>query len=309
MKRIFVFLSFILFFLLVILCLIFKPILAFVFLELIIFLLVIINALLPNCYEKMFEKLENKIIKIDQLGIEDIINNKSFYREILNRYSIGELYYVDVFEEDNKTLLILTLLMLIKKKAIKIEDNKIIRLMSTSNKLSKSEKYVFSNITNKGKIYLNDVYDISSIVKKETINDNLMCLGKNKFRSLLLRLLLIINVLFVIWIVITNYIPIKFNHQIEIQIFIVPILIILLNVLLLVKIYDFRREIYKRTEEGSDLNNKLNGLKHFIKEFSNLDNKELQDIKLWEDYFIYSVMFGINKKSYRKIEKELIIKK
>jgi len=53
---------------------------------------------------------------------------------------------------------------------------------------------------------------------------------------------------------------------------------------------------YMRTEKGKEINRQLDGLKLFIKEFSNIDNKEAKYLFLWEDYLIYSVMFDINRK-------------
>ena len=39
---------------------------------------------------------------------------------------------------------------------------------------------------------------------------------------------------------------------------------------------------------------KLDGLKLFMEHFSNMKNKKAEQLVLWEDYLIYSVMFNIN---------------
>ena len=46
-----------------------------------------------------------------------------------------------------------------------------------------------------------------------------------------------------------------------------------------------------------------NGLKRFIDDFSNLDEREYKHIELWEDFLIYSVIIGDNKKIVDQISK------
>ena len=52
---------------------------------------------------------------------------------------------------------------------------------------------------------------------------------------------------------------------------------------------------------------KLEGLKKYLEDFSSLENKSEEELILWEDYLIYSVIFNQNEKiikEYReKIEK------
>ena len=59
------------------------------------------------------------------------------------------------------------------------------------------------------------------------------------------------------------------------------------------KYYEDKLKLY---EKGKEINAKLDGLKAFMEEFSNIDSKESKHLVLWEDYLIYSVMFDINKK-------------
>lgn len=53
---------------------------------------------------------------------------------------------------------------------------------------------------------------------------------------------------------------------------------------------------FVRTEKGDKLNLKINGLKNFLKDFSNLDEKKIIHIRKWEEYLIYSVIFDQNDK-------------
>lgn len=47
---------------------------------------------------------------------------------------------------------------------------------------------------------------------------------------------------------------------------------------------------YIRNDDGKSLYVKLNGLKNFLTDFSSIENKSKEDLILWEDYLIYSVL-------------------
>ena len=51
---------------------------------------------------------------------------------------------------------------------------------------------------------------------------------------------------------------------------------------------------YSRTENGENVNKKLEGLKLYIENYSLLKEKDKQYLQIWEEYFIYSVILGIN---------------
>lgn len=55
-----------------------------------------------------------------------------------------------------------------------------------------------------------------------------------------------------------------------------------------------KKNPYLRSKKGNDINEKIEGLRKYIKDFSNLEQKTKEDITLWEDYLIYSIIFGIN---------------
>ena len=65
--------------------------------------------------------------------------------------------------------------------------------------------------------------------------------------------------------------------------------------------------IYKRNKEGKNLNKKIEQLKNFFNQYSMLSEREAKEVELWEDYLIYSVMFGHNKKIVEEYEKYIDI--
>lgn len=60
----------------------------------------------------------------------------------------------------------------------------------------------------------------------------------------------------------------------------------------LVEIYDKKTRLIK-TKKGLELTNNLMALKRFIKDFSILHDRKLEEIKLWDSYLICTIIFDI----------------
>ena len=48
-----------------------------------------------------------------------------------------------------------------------------------------------------------------------------------------------------------------------------------------------------RSSLGIDLCVKMQSLKNFLSEFTDLGNKNINEIKLWDEYIIYSIILNI----------------
>lgn len=59
----------------------------------------------------------------------------------------------------------------------------------------------------------------------------------------------------------------------------------------------------KLSEKGKKIKTQLLGLKMFLKDYSNMNKKDLNEINLWDEYIIYAVILNHNKKIKKKIEK------
>lgn len=57
----------------------------------------------------------------------------------------------------------------------------------------------------------------------------------------------------------------------------------------------------KLTCEGKNIKRKLLGMKLFLRDYSNMNEKDLNEINLWDEYIIYSVILNENKRIKRKI--------
>lgn len=69
----------------------------------------------------------------------------------------------------------------------------------------------------------------------------------------------------------------------------------------------FYPPVLVETKEFKDLKNKIAGLERFLKEYSMLEERTAKEIELWEEYLIYSVMFGQNQKIVEEYEKYIEI--
>jgi len=70
------------------------------------------------------------------------------------------------------------------------------------------------------------------------------------------------------------------------------IIIVILSVLIFVLII-YIILFTKKTKKGMLHYKKWIGLKNFMKDFGNFDNKELPEIKLWKTYLVYSITLGV----------------
>ena len=81
--------------------------------------------------------------KVQQLNKEDILGSKDYFRNLILNYSISELIYVDNFTEDYRRIIITTLLKLINRNIVKIENN---RIKITNNYQYNLKLYLYRKI-------------------------------------------------------------------------------------------------------------------------------------------------------------------
>ena len=72
-----------------------------------------------------------------------------------------------------------------------------------------------------------------------------------------------------------------------------------------IRTYYFMNKVnpYVRNKNANEINDKLEGLKKYIKEYSLMNERKKEEINIWEDYLIYSVIFGENTQIVKEIIK------
>lgn len=233
----------------------------------------------------------------------DFDKDIDYFRDLLLQYSLAELYYVDNLYINENLIGVCTILKLKLEKYVDIDDNGIKIINNDFSNLKKSEIYILNLIDN-GKIYTVD-YKLKDIIIEEAKDNGLIKTvdnNKKMYRNKKILLLLVGLCLTIL----TTIFFIKFISDF----FSKFVLIFLFNFLLWIFIAYYLRSYkyysnnsYKRTKEGEELNKKLEGLKAFLKDFGNLDEKNISNLVLWEEYLIFACLFGINTFIYKKISK------
>lgn len=68
-----------------------------------------------------------------------------------------------------------------------------------------------------------------------------------------------------------------------------------------------KKNNYIRTSKGEKINERLEGLKNYLKDFSIMNERDEKSLAVWEDYLIYSVIFNQNSKIVKNIYDKYII--
>lgn len=261
--------------------------------------------------------------EVDKLSYNDLKNKKEYYRDFLENYSPAVLSYIDDFYVGEEAI-VATVLNLQLKRKVSITPGGIQVISSDDSNLDSNEKYVLSSIINKffnSKNMLstfqqytkNDVYAHRLLeeqkVKRQGIIRSLIK-GTLVFIGMTLLLSLIMNVMFEV------FDDFSYSGGLEeflCMIFMVPIMLMgvvylmypLASISYLIFAYrqTFKETTLYRSDKAEKINENIEGLKNFLKDYTLLSQREQHEIALWDKYLVYSVMFGQNKGIVKDFEK------
>lgn len=181
---------------------------------------------------------------------------------------------------------------------------------TTVDNISSNEKYILDSIEN-GKITNFNENEFMTKVKEDAIKNGLLKESKiewGKFAKVLM--LSIFSIALMIFICITLFKDFTSNptNIADWKLFIL-MFAILLVVYLPISIFIYfntyiikmKKNSYIRTKKGEALNENLEGLKNYLKDYSTMNERDEKSLTLWEDYLIYSVIFNQNTKIVKNI--------
>ena len=244
---------------------------------------------------------KDKLEKID-------FKNENYYRDIINKYSPAVLSYIDDFQLEEKDI-VATIMSLKLKKKLSIE-NEIKVINDNENNLDENEKYIFKHLKNNTYKNINMI-QFEKMVIKDCLNYKLLKEKNDIKKKILKKVIFIICIYILIFVSFFNfpYLYSKFDENIAI-IFLLIMCILFLSII----IFPFAAIIHIRTyylmnannpyirnKVAKNINTKLEGLRNYIKDFSKLDERQYNEIELWEDYLIYSVILGENSKIVEEV--------
>lgn len=238
----------------------------------------------------------------------DFSKEKDYFRDILKNYSAAELSYIDDFKVNHRREIISTVLELQLKKKIKINNDSIELINSSEDGLRKTEKYVLNSFKD-GKFYISNSGYIESYAQDEAIADGLVELNSEIEKKKRIKRK---KIIFIIITIIYFFIFVFFSSNCErinelggianTIATIIGLLVIIAGMDLVIGlplyfiVYILMQEnSYHRTEKGEEINTKLEGLKKYIEDYSKLNEADREAIIIWDEFLIYSIIFGINK--------------
>lgn len=246
-------------------------------------------------------KIRKKIILLDA---SDFNKEKNYYRDIIEIYSPAVLNYIDNFTIDINT--VIATVMYLELKGLVTTKSKIEVTDKNPSGLDKNSTYIYNLIKHNAFNSIN-ITHFENLIKDDCIMNNLIENTDSKKKKVLIRIILIIAIYFSIigiMVALNQKSGVGLNKTLDIIILfldnIVMILVILFPIIAIAYIVSFSfynpDKISKRSSEAKKLNIKMEGLKKYITDYGNLDEKSKKELILWEDYLIYSVLFKTNKK-------------
>ena len=262
-------------------------------------------------------KFGTKKFKNQKLSKIDFGKYKEYYRDIINEYSPAELSYVDNFEINYKNDIVATLLSLKLKNKINFDEsqNRITVINDNLEGLSGNEKFILNSISN-GKVVISDEETFESEVKENAVKNKLLkkdnIYVKALVGSLIISFLISIFAIFpyILGNIFTEFDPSKFSDSSIFTIMLICMILFCLPIFLVTAFFTYlsksAKNNYCRTSTGEDVNEKLEGLKNYLKDYSSIDEMDENGLALWEDYLIYSVIFNQNDTVVKNISEKYI---
>lgn len=244
------------------------------------------------------------------------LKNDEYYREIIPKYSVAVLSYIDDFEI-NENDIAATILALKLKKCIGFNENKI-EILNENVELSKNEKYILNCLKTNSTVMMPEFKkSVETDASDSKLVEKKIKVVKMFFKSILSSIISSVLGIFLIRLLgendeINEYItdPFKMAMFITYLVGIIACFTVLPFVIwskFFIYIGVKIKDPYLRSKEGKELNKKLEGLRKYILDFSLMEEKEKDSLTVWEEYLVYSVVFGINKKVSEDILKMIKI--
>ena len=242
-----------------------------------------------------------EVSRREKLSSSDFKKNHEYYRYIIKNYSPALLSYIDNFKLDLPRDIIGTIMILENKGYLKVEEGIFVNTNMEIYKLSKMEKYILKNISS-GNLTINPG-EIIKITQEEGLEKGVITLN-NKYKESKIGIIMkrLTFIIFVIILFLGEFEKILSKNEFYYYIksffgigIIICIFILLTYFLYEQKLNENRKkDPYFRTKEGNELNEKLEGLKEYLKDYGDMKGKNAEMISLWEDYLIYAIIFKQN---------------
>ena len=247
--------------------------------------------------------------KLDKIDFQ----NNSYYRDIIFKYSPAVLSYIDDFKLEEKDI-VATLMSLELKQKLSMKDQ--IKIINDSEEnLDENEKYIFKKYKNNTLKNIN-MLEFEEKVIKDCLDYNLLEENKDIKKKIIKKVIFSVCIYILIVVGFFNF-PTFYNNipNKNIAILLLPVIFILFLIMIILPFSTIvyiksyyrmnKQNPYIRNKKARNINKKLEGLRKYVKDFSQLSESQYNEIILWEDYLIYSVILGQNSKIVKEIMKKI----
>lgn len=247
--------------------------------------------------------------KLDKIDFK----NNSYYRDIISKYSPAVLSYIDDFKLEEKDI-VATLMSLELKQKLTIKDG--IKIINDSEEnLDENEKYIFKKLKSNTLKNIN-MLEFEEKVKKDCLDYNLLEENKDIKKKIIKKIIFSVCIYILIVVGFFNF-PTFYNNipNKNIAILFLPVMFILFFIMIILPFSTIvyiksyyrmnKQNPYIRNKQARNINKKLEGLRNYMKDFSQLSESQYNEIVLWEDYLIYSVILGQNSKIVKEIMEKI----
>ena len=313
------------------------------FFMLFMFFFFVIASLLQNFYLTFIyigARIAYKKYSKEKLDKIDLKNN-SYYRDIISKYSPAVLSYIDDFKLEEKDI-VATLMSLELKQKLTIKDGikiindseenldenekyifkklksntlKNINMLEFEENLDENEKYIFKKLKSNTLKNIN-MLEFEEKVKKDCLDYNLLEENKDIKKKIIKKIIFSVCIYILIVVGFFNF-PTFYNNipNKNIAILFLPVMFILFFIMIILPFSTIvyiksyyrmnKQNPYIRNKQARNINKKLEGLRNYMKDFSQLSESQYNEIVLWEDYLIYSVILGQNSKIVKEIMEKI----
>ena len=247
--------------------------------------------------------------KLDKIDFK----NNSYYRDIISKYSPAVLSYIDDFKLEEKDI-VATLMSLELKQKLTIKNG--IKIINDSEEnLDENEKYIFKKLKSNTLKNIN-MLEFEEKVKKDCLDYNLLEENKDIKKKIIKKVFFSVCIYILIVAGFFNF-PTFYNNipNKNIAILFLPVMFILFFIMIILPFSTIvyiksyyrmnKQNPYIRNKQARNINKKLEGLRNYMKDFSQLSESQYNEIVLWEDYLIYSVILGQNSKIVKEIMEKI----
>lgn len=256
-----------------------------------------------------FDRIKYKIDKTD------LTKEKNYYRDKINEYSPGVLSYIDNYVVGNQTLI--ATIMHLELKGFITANNKLKTTDLLPSNLDQNTTYVYDLIKENNLISFN-LKKYNALILLDCVKHELIIKDKKVMQTRIKIFVPLVAISIFLSDIIERSSFLKANgiilavaknfYLINNAILIVYACFIVYSSLVgfLISKFIIKRaynDNYRRTNLGMELNTRLNGLNSFLKDFSNLNERTKNQLILWEEYLLYSVLFNHNKKTIAEYQK------